>query len=164
MNFTQALQALTEGNMVKRAGSPDVRWVRRIEPSVEPDVDGPEFMFRPFRADRPLGNEIFEKEEDATKFVKKLQKDHAAEWKKFTESEAAYNQTAPEERMEKKMVKANAPARHDGFYAELETRKVPASRFRCINVPFFIAMDRGSSISPYTFSHADVGATDWTLA
>lgn len=165
MKFSEALTALEDGRPVRRSGS-RYQWLRRIDPRVEPDIDGPSRVFVIFDSDgRYMSNQgEFETEEDAKARLKQLRSALTKEYKAYKEAQEAFDAASPEDKEKQNLKPGMSPVFRSNYYDGATVTERIASRTTRINVPYIIGMTRDNTIEVVALTGSDIFAPDWSIA
>lgn len=165
MKFSEALSALEDGRPVRRSGS-RYQWIRRVDPRVEPDIDGPSRAFVIVGSDgRYMSNHgEFEAEEDAKACLKKLRASLTKEHKAYKETQEAFDAASPEDKEKKNLKPGMSPMFRENYYDGASILERNASRTTRINVPYIIGMTRENTIEVVSLTGSDIFAPDWSIA
>lgn len=165
MKFSEALKALEEGRPVRRAGS-KYNLIRKVDPRMEPDTDGPSRVFVIVSGEgRYMSNQgEFETEEAAKAALKKLRASLTKEHKTYNSLQAAWDAADGPTRTAEKLAPGISPVFRENYYEGAVVQERNASRTQRLNVPFLIGMTRENTIEPVSLSGADIFAPDWSIA
>ena len=165
MRFSEAYAALEQGRPIARANSL-YKSIKKIDPSQEPGVDGPERVFVVKDMDRGYLTSFgeFEKEEDAKAALKAERTKLTKEWSAYEKLQTAFNAASPEEKEALKLDPGIQPMYRKSYFDNVTIEERSASRINRLSAPYLIGRTKGGSVEPVSLSGADLFASDWSIA
>ena len=165
MKFKDAYEKLDEGSPIRRTGS-RYKWIRKVDPRTEPDIDGPSRVFVIASEDgRYMSNQgEFDSEKDAKAALKQLRTSLTKEHKEFAEVDAKWNEASEADREAGTVKPGTSPALRASFYDGAYVKERPANRSNRITSPYLIGRTEEGSVEVVTLSGSDLFATNWSIA
>jgi hypothetical protein len=165
MKFTEALKALEENRPVRRS-SGRYQWIRRIDPRLEPDIDGESRVFVVMGSDGRYMSNLgeFAEESEAKAALKQLRTQLTKDHKVYADLQTIYNAADGKQREKEKLQPGISPVFRANYYEGACVESRTASRTHRLNKPYLIGMTRDNSIEPVSLTGSDLFAPDWDIA
>ena len=165
MQFEEALKSLKEGQPIRRASQKDWKWMRLVEPKIDPGVDGPTEIFV-VSLDGRLATQFdpFDTEKEAKAGLALAKKELAAAWKQYHADDLAWKEASAKERESKKLSPGIDPGLPRSYYDAAEVLSRPPVMSQRMSAPYLIVMTSEGVVTPRSLDGSDLLATDWQVA